>query len=159
MAEYARVKCEECGLLLPQNEAISEVVDSNLATAVNDISFGLSGSRLRLWKQGSRHYTHPKRIFLCPNCHQAYRADVIDAAKAVEARESQAQTSGGFWAFLKMLFFGFLWTLARGMWAAITSAPKYTGQRRHSALFNAAIRQAEAQSRRTLERAKRVRWK
>ena len=107
---YANVKCEECGLIMPQNEAYAVEVDTEAAVASNDPSFGLSGRRLRLWQQGNRTYTRTKRIFFCLTCYQNYKASVA----SLPAPEQPSR----FRVFLKMWW----WSILYKMWRAVCRA-------------------------------------
>lgn len=103
---YANVKCEECGLIMPQNEAIPVEVSDAAVVASNDLSFGLSGERLRLWQQGDRTYTHNKRIFYCSSCYASH-SEALESAPSQE-RPTKLQI------FLKMLLLNFLYKIVRG---------------------------------------------
>lgn len=72
---YANVKCEECGLIMPQNEAIPVEVSDAAVVASNGLSYGLSGERLRLWQQGNRTYMRNKRVFFCPACYERRKTE------------------------------------------------------------------------------------
>ncbi len=103
---YANVKCEECGLIMPQNEAIPVEVSDAGVVASNDLSFGLSGERLRLWQQGDRTYTHNKRVFYCSGCYASH-------SQALENASSQESPSK-LQIFLKMLVLNLLYKFGRG---------------------------------------------
>ena len=111
---YANVKCEECGLIMPQNEAIAVEVDTTAAVASNDPSFGFSGRRLRLWQQGNRTYTRTKRIFFCPTCYRNYEASV--AALPEPKQPSRIQV------LLKMWWWSILYKMWRAFWDALFKA-------------------------------------
>ncbi|MGO8739740.1 hypothetical protein [Rhodoblastus sp.] len=92
---YAKVKCEHCGLIMPQNEAIAVEVTDAPISASNDLSFGLSGDRLRLWQQGNRTYFHTRRVFYCPACYENHQNE-IERSSAPEP-PSQLQVFFKMW--------------------------------------------------------------
>ncbi len=113
---YANVKCEECGLIMPQNEAMPADVSNAAVVATNDLSFGLTGERsLRLWQQGDRTYTHNKRVFYCSNCYATH-------AEALTNLPSEPRPHK-LLIFIKMLLINLLYTFVRGAFAGVFKLP------------------------------------
>jgi len=102
---YANVKCEDCGLIMPQNEATAVQINAE-SVATNNVSFGLSGNNLRQWKQGDRTYTRTKRIFFCSNCYENYQMSVATLPASKQPSNIQL--------FFKMLLWNKLYQVFRG---------------------------------------------
>ena len=107
---YANVKCEDCGLIMPQNEAIAVNIGAE-TVASNEISFGLSGGNLRQWKQGDRTYNRTKRIFFCQTCYENYKVTGV----TVQARRQPSE----FKTFLTMAMRAKLYQFLRGAWKGV----------------------------------------
>jgi hypothetical protein len=107
MGNYANVRCEQCGVIEPQNMMCPVIIDAeNYAT--NDLSFGVSSrGNFRVSKQGDRTYHRAKRIFLCPSCYREQEASIAalppPKKKSILYMVFVGSIIGLFWWVLRVL--------------------------------------------------------
>jgi|SRR6516164_2615279 len=100
--KYRQVACDQCGLIVPQNEDIpsfkEELVGRSGPSRRSTFSFGSRSFRDSSSSSSGRNYYKEHRVFLCSNCFRIKQE--VEQKIALERSKSAMWKIGGWAAFI-----------------------------------------------------------